>query len=514
MKTNKFYFSLAVLFFSFSSLMQVYAGDTKKTIELSIPYFTDATCSELKAGFKAKDLKKIKNPDLRLLAKGLLDKTYDKTYRAASYKAYASVQALAEDLKLGNGFSQYENITGMYLEQGEAIILVGNTEGKSISLLVPELMRKPAQGIEPTKDPNGWGLKKQEIELHEGVNIVNILKAGNAYISYFDNNPKTASPIKVHFISGKVNGFFDSSIHSNSDWNSLLDNAISPIMDARGKYIQVAYPVEYFKEFTYNQGTELIGNYDKMLHEQYSLMGLVKYNKIPDNRILARVNFNYYMFRDKDGVAYLGDKGTMNMVANPNVVISGDPCWGFCHEVGHVLQMPQITWGGMTEVSNNIFSLYTSAAMGNKSRLKEQDNYAKARASIIESSPKISYLQDPDVFNRLVPFWQLQLYFSKNGQADFYADVMEQMRNQPMAGKGNESIMNMFDFIKIACDVTKIDLTDFFDQWGFFYIGNIELDDYAKYNFTITQKEIDETKTYIASKKYSTPKTDITLEKE
>jgi len=33
-------------------------------------------------------------------------------------------------------------------------------------------------------------------------------------------------------------------------------------------------------------------------------------------------------------------------VADPSVVIRGDPCWGFCHETGHVLQMiPQMTWG-------------------------------------------------------------------------------------------------------------------------------------------------------------------------
>lgn len=40
-------------------------------------------------------------------------------------------------------------------------------------------------------------------------------------------------------------------------------------------------------------------------------MGLEKYGKIPKNRVFARVNFNYYMFRDGDGVAYLGDNGTM-----------------------------------------------------------------------------------------------------------------------------------------------------------------------------------------------------------
>ena len=193
-----------------------------------------------------------------------------------------------------------------------------------------------------------------------------------------------------------MNGFFDASKHTNEDWDRLLDQAVSPIMDARGKHIQVAYPVEWFKVYTRGKGVELIRNYDTLLHHHYTLMGLVKYQKVPKNRILARVNFNYYMFRDGDGVAYLGNKGTMRMVADPSVVITGDPCWGFCHETGHVLQMrPQMTWGGMTEVSCNLFSMYTVSGMGNPSRLKAQKNYASARKNIIEADPRKSYLARP-----------------------------------------------------------------------------------------------------------------------
>jgi hypothetical protein len=240
-------------------------------------------------------------------------------------------------------------------------------------------------------------------------------------------------------------------------------------------------------------------------------MGLVKYKKVPKNRILARVNFNYYMFRDGDGVAYLGDKSTMRKVADPDVVIKGDPCWGFCHETGHVLQMqPQITWGGMTEVSCNIFTMYTTTAMGNPSRLQAQKNYSAARKTIIEASPKISYLADKDVFNRLVPFWQLHLYFSRHGRPDFYADVMEEMRRRPHAGTGNDSIRNQFEFIKICCDVAQLDLTDFFEQWGFFWVGELTVNDYRNYQFRITQAMVDETKAYIAGKKYPKPAVDLT----
>jgi hypothetical protein len=372
-------------------------------------------------------------------------------------------------------------------------------------------MRKPPEGINPTKDPNGWGLKSQRIAIREGLNVIQVDKSSNAYVNYFDEHADQAPPVVVHFPTGKVNGFFDAAKHTNADWDRLLDQAVSPIMDARGKHIQVAYPVEWFNVYTRGKGVELIANYDAMLHHHYTLLGLVKYDKVPRNRILARVNFNYYMFRDRDGVAYLGNRSTMRKVADPEVVIRGDPCWGFCHEVGHVLQLrPQLTWGGMTEVSCNIFSMYTVTGMGNPSRLKAQNNYASARKNIIEADPDISYLACPNVFDRLVPFWQLHLYFSRNAKPDFYADVMEQMRHRPAAGYGDNSIHNQFEFVKICCDVAELDLTEFFEQWGFFRVGELTVKDYGTYEYRITQEMVDEVKSTIESKKYRKPDEDIT----
>ncbi len=481
-------------------------------IKADMTFFADASCRELKADVKSKDLDGFKSDLLKDVAAGMLDSTYDKTYRAAVYEAYPSPRALDEAVKLGSGFSRYENITGICLEAGEHVVFVGGAADKEISLLIPDWMRKPAEGINPTKDPNGWGLKRQQIALEEGANVIRIEKGGNVYVSYFDDHADGAPKICVHFPTGEVNGFFDIAKHTNADWDHLLDDAVSPIMDARGRHIQVAYPVEWFNVYTRSKGVELINNYDKLLNSHYTLMGLVKYKKVPKNRILARVNFNYYMFRDRDGVAYLGNKGTMRMVADPKVVIVGDPCWGFSHEVGHVLQMrPQITWGGMTEVSCNIFSMYTVTGMGNKSRLAAQKNYASARKNIIEADPKRSYLAVGNVFDRLVPFWQLHLYFARNGKPDFYADVMEQMRRRPHAGRGNESIQNQFEFVKICCDVSELDLTDFFEKWGFFWVGELTVKDYRTYHYKITQEMVDDTKAYIASKKYEKPADDITL---
>jgi hypothetical protein len=483
-----------------------------EALKADMTFFKDAGCTQLKTNVQLKDLDRFESDLLRTAAAGMLNGTYDGTCRAAGYEAYPSPRALDDGLKLGDGFSRYENITGICLEPGEHAVFVGSTAGKELSLLIPDWMRKPPQGIDPAKDPGGWGLKQQRIAIREGVNVIQVEKGGNVYVSYFDDHADQAPKVSVHFPTGKVNGYFDASKHTNADWNRLLDDAVSPIMDARGKHIQVAYPVEWFNVYTRDKGVELIANYDTLLHHHYTLLGLVKYEKVPRNRILARVNFNYYMFRDRDGVAYLGNKGTMRMVADPEVVIVGDPCWGFCHEVGHVLQLrPQLTWGGMTEVSCNIFSMHTVTGMGNRSRLQAQKNYESARKKIIEANPRISYLACPNVFDRLVPFWQLHLYFARNGKPDFYADVMEEMRRRPDAGRGDDSVRNQFEFVKICCDVANLDLTDFFEQWGFFWVGEITVKDYRDYHYAITQQMVDDTRSYIASKNYEKPAEDITL---
>ncbi len=205
-----------------------------EAIKADMTFFSDPSCRQLKLNVQSKDLHDFKIDLLKTVAAGMLKGTYDTTYRAAEYEAYPSPRELGRTLKLGDGFSRYENITGICLDAGENVVFVGDTAGKELSLLIPNWMRKPAEGVKPTKDPNGWGLHKQRIALEEGANLIDVKRGGNVYVSYFDDHAEKAPKIAVHFPTGKVNGFFDILKHTNADWNRLLDEAVSPIMDARG----------------------------------------------------------------------------------------------------------------------------------------------------------------------------------------------------------------------------------------------------------------------------------------
>jgi hypothetical protein len=495
----------------------------KDQIEADLAFFSDPLATKLKSNVKKSDLQKIKHPALKEVASQLLDKKYQTDYKVASFSALLKPSTLGKQLVIGNGYSRFENMTGVYLPKGEHLVLVsGIADQTQVKLLLPNWTRRAPADIDPDKDPAGWGIQLETVTLKNGVNIISNSKFDAlAYIEYFSDQPQNEKPIQIHFVAAQVNGVFDSSLHDDQDWNQMLDQAVYPIIDGKGKHIQIAYPVEACKQYAYGKGLELLNNYDSLVYRQHRLMGLEKYNKVPQNRILSRVNYNYYMFRDGDGVAYMGTNpgNAMPLVVDPARVIQGDPCWGFSHEVGHVHQLrPQFNWGGLGEVSNNVFSLYVTTSFGNKSRIAEQNNYARSKESIIDK--KISYLQDEDVFNRLVPFWQLQLYFAgKGNNPDFYPDLFEAFRKQAESNangsgnwgdRGRNPAPYQLNFIKTACEVSQTDLTEFFEAYGFFVVGEFQMEDYGRYTYSMTQEMVDECKASIQAMNLKKPSIDLT----
>ncbi len=488
------------------------------SVKKDLLVFNNDLGTKLKKGTKQKQIDNIKNDEIRNAAAQMLAGEYDLNYRLATYNAYLSPKKLGEILSIGDGYSKYENITGIYMPKGKHVILVDNIgKNKTVNLIIPNWNRQPPAGIAPDKDPD-WGIQKKTYPLKNGINVIDVEDFdGLAYIDYYSENPKKENKIKIHFMDAKVNGFFDTTKQNNADWNKLLDNNIYPMIDAKGKYVQTIYPKLDLKKYAYNKGTELLNNYDTLVYRQYRIMGLIKYNRIPNNKILARVNYNYYMFRDGDGIAYMGGKSgyALGMVLDPEKVVAGDPAWGFSHEAGHVHQLyPYFSWGGLCEVSNNVYAIYVTKSLGIKSRLLESNAYVQSREKVIEK--KESYLKVGGTFEPLVPFWQLQLYFEKAGKnPEFYPDLYEAFRNQAhefakLNVKADENpAVYQINFVKTACEISKVDLTDFFDTYGFFYVGDFDGDCYGPYHYSMTEKMVKDCKEYLKSKNYPKPVLDI-----
>lgn len=487
--------------------------------EQDLAFFKDPMAIQLRESFKKADLPKLKNQQLREVAAALLDNSYSFKYRKETYSAKLSPSALGKMLSIGNGYSQYENVTGIYLPKGKHVVLVEGIEKKgSVAVWVPNWNRRAPEGINPTKDPKGWGIEKKTFDLTNGVNIIELNDFdGLAYIHYYSDKPELEKPITVHFLNSKVNGYFDADKEGDREWNALLDNAVYPIVDAVGKHLQIVYPVEDCKKYAYGRGKELMENYDRLVALQHQIIGLKKYNRVPKNKILSRVNYNYYMFRDGDGVAYMGTEPgyALNRLIDPGLLLSSGACWGFSHEIGHVHQLRNyFNWAGMGEVSNNIMTMYATTSVGQKSNLSNRNHYQKAQDSIV--ARQLSYLEDKDFMNRLVPFWQLQLYFTQVADnPDFYPDLFEVFRTQSDNGDSvnvdrNPAVYQL-NFVRKACEVSKTDLTEFFEKYGFFKIGNFAVKDYRSAQYVMTQDMVNTCKHAIKEMGFPKPKVDIAL---
>lgn len=477
--------------------------------------FADPLLTKLKRRTSEKDIASCPDADLRALALQLHRKEYSQKFRVAHFEPVYSPEALGRLLHIGNGYSRYQHVTGMALGPGRHIVVVeGLKEGSPLALRIAELYA-PKQG---DKD---WSLHSETYPLKNGINVIEKKTdwVGLAYMDYYFDQPEQENNIRVHFVTGAVNGYFDAAHDTNADWDVLLSRAVYPVFDAVGSNVHLAYPVADLKRYAAGKGRELISVYEELVGHQQEIIGWKKYKRIPKNKIFARVNYGYYMFRDGNGVAFKFD--TMSRVADPDHMRhrDEDACWGFAHEVGHVHQLrPYLSWGGLGETSNNICSRYCTQVYGYKNRLaaafeKAEKNFLEdgmagkvsgvRRSSGMADSvicaakgPKadyaLSYLE-VDVFERLVPFWKLQCYFVKNGKPDFYPDLYEKMRRSeeehPELAKLSRSenvVPFQLNFVRGASEVAGINLYPYFEAFGFFRLLKLTYGDYGTYHYHLT----------------------------
>ena len=179
------------------------------------------------------------------------------------------------------------------------------------------------------------------------------------YMEYYFDNPEKENTVKVHFINRRSQRIFRC---IRKYQRRLGQNACQRCLSGfrcNRKQHTPGLPGRGSEKICTRPGKELIDVYEQLVSKQHEIIGWKKYNHITNNKIFARVNYGYYMFRDGDGVAFKFD--TMKRVADPVHMRTKDEdaCWGFSHEVGHVHQLQTyLSWGGLGETSNNICTRY------------------------------------------------------------------------------------------------------------------------------------------------------------
>ena len=462
--------------------------------------FTDLSCSELRDDVTKEQIDAIENDFFRDLALYIYSGDFDPQFRAAYYNPYPHPDVDAKLFRTG-GYSLFDNVTGMYLEEGEHVVLVDETYDIPVSISVVNYMEPDTHDV---------------YLLYKGLNKLNIKNKGLVYVRYHTEDPK-AKPIRINFPTALVNGYYDIIENPDADVSAMLTKAPSELFDMRGAKSIYTFPVKYYLQFcnTTQKAFDVMQQADSIIFLQEQFQGHHKYKTGGHrNRMLYRASMGKaYMYAGGYETGYsmhptIGD-GAMRNMLDPKILRTQS--WGPYHEVGHKNQIPGFNWAGMGEVSNNICSMYCVSKFRDWSQSDYvftegnehvngkvyNDRYEAAWGEIANNgeNPRI-YSIEENPFFKLVPLWQLYIYNTKvMGREDFYPDMYHVMRtgNVP-EGYGERQV----NFVKVCCDVAQEDLTEFFEKWGFFTICDEVIDDYGNKRLTVTEEMVQAVKNHAA----------------
>lgn len=486
----------------------------------------DSLYSALKPGVTQARIDTMSIPFFKTLAQCIFNNSYNRKFRYQSYQVYKDVNTVAAALKTST-YNPFENPTGIAFKAGtKAVLFVGPTNGITPSLRVTDF-------------GNATSITDQSYALAEGLNVIDISADGLGYISYY-NNDTTLPNINIHIASGSVNGYYNPVTDTDADWFRYLTNQIYPTLDIKGKYVHLNYHKAPMLTNSAQSGKALIAVYDSIVKTEYILMGLFKYNKVPKNHMFAWSAYNGGWYAGGWGAHFDLTWGEHGLTNAAGVVESP---WGIAHEFGHVNQVRNgFKWTGTTEVTNNLYSVWIDYRMGTSypgfSRLENEavspDDVrpditgGRMNGAILHSRVKKRHIMsNPDVFKRLVLFWQLELYYQAAGAsknlptlqqrltgtpapggtqpdvAFWLGDMLEKVRNTNEAGLTNKDFI--LNCIINTCDVVKEDLTDFFIQSGLLAPIDELVEDYSPGQITITQQEVTATINAIKARNYPAP---------
>ncbi len=347
----------------YASCAEMQFGMTQEVPGTNI--FKDKLMTQLVDGFTAANLDTLTNPFVKNLATKILSGNYDTKFRVGTYPCLLSPQALAKEWSTpGKLYDQFQGVTGIMLTKGQtAVIVDGLPQDKSLGLRV--IGWAPQSDADYNADGKYW-FKSESYGLRNGINIIDKTSdwPGLAYVTYYSSNPEGASDVKVHFVNAQVNGYLTPH-QSNDELQKILDNSCYTTIDLFGDRVHSCWEVSALKNHTSGRYVEMMNILDSLIAWEHYLIGFEKFDRVPKNKTLAYVNYDYYMYQGGTGVTFKND--TQYRVLNPENMRfhDSDAIWGFSHEWGHQHQMnPYFCWSNLGESSNNMNSVYNMLRMG------------------------------------------------------------------------------------------------------------------------------------------------------
>ena len=244
----------------------------------------------------------------------------DKYFRIADYKAYSSHTHWTNIIGLGYSFGRLTNPTGISVSAGEYI-----------QVYVGDIPSGQAVQLEVAGDYQSSG---SIYTLKQGMNVLLMASSGNCFVNYEVDNttdgkaPYTAltnyADVTVHIEGGTVNGYFDlTKGDTNLDWAILQHYLLKgSTVELKTDNMLFHMQTNLVKAACPEKMVELLGEWDKIISMEYSLMGLEEFNGYWNNMLTATdMSGHDYMHASNYGTYY--DVNTLSSIMNYDEMFAG-----------------------------------------------------------------------------------------------------------------------------------------------------------------------------------------------
>ena len=461
-------------------------------------YFEDAICTELKPEYAAMNDEQLCNEmsgisqklvDIALKIKNNTWEKNEKEFRIAKFKPRTNPMVWEKYLDVYT-YSLMPAPTGITGNYEYVMIFVGDDVPEDVTLSVSKVAGNDGHGFSYNT-------------LKRGLNLVQMpgdTEARMLFLEYYVDTDTTANSkklsdypeITLHIEGGHVNGYFDITRHDDAYWRELLaahkaDSVASSYtaIQVMGEKVMFHMTRDKIAAVCPNTITDVVNWWDQLVKWQHELMGVDKYYDRWNDLIMARNGEGSYMYATQ-GYTYYENSTLNDVLPWKNVYESPGRMWGPAHEIGHVNQ-GAINMVGCTEVSNNLFANAQIFRAGISTSRGSGVNQC-----IKDFTGKVAFPLRDDVFSRTRMYFQLYLYFHAAGKDNtFYPRLFEALRQDRIyQGYEMSAVGDQIKFAEKCCEIAQMDLSEFFDVWGFFEpMDNAYVGDYANYYVTLTKEE-------------------------
>ena len=474
-------------------------------------FFEDAACTRLKADYATMadaDLTAAMTAagmpafmtDIALKLKNNTWAAYEQDFRIHSYKAYSDAAYWNEQMR-STGGSYMGNPTGICSSGLEPLyVFVDEDVSADATLYLAGCVGNDLIYSAKTGTP-----------LKRGLNIIDGQAGALYYVVYTaDTRSRTKTldqwpAIRIHIEGGTVNGYYDLTRHSDSDYQALLKAATHELFTIRGEQALFNFKRSTYKTLFPRTIDRSIDWFDHLTVWEKELMGfcesVVNGERAGAPYYLTGGEAIFPIYYNNPNFAIEGssaDAGYANSTPYRTCYNSVECIrnsfdvsraehdeWCSAHECGHNNQ-GTINLEGGTEVSNNLFSNYIRYLTGNVTSSGEP-----LSATMNDYALHLPYVKHSGLMRM---YYQLYLYYhlaQKN--TSFYPTLFQELRKDPLV-LWNNTNNSALKFVRKVCEVAQEDLTDFFAAWGFFEpFTNLSVEDYGAHTLSHRLANINKT---------------------